>query len=64
MRSCRLKDQLKDERLEEAREAMVDSLSGKELTVQYLQKSGFAKPVCVSITVQCTAQCSVQYSAV
>jgi F-box/leucine-rich repeat protein 10/11 len=47
MRAFRLKDQLKDPALEEAREEMVASLSGRELTVEYLQTSGFSRPVLV-----------------
>ena len=40
-RGFKIKDVLKDEKMEEAKEGMVVNLTGKELTVEYLQREGF-----------------------
>ena len=47
-RGFKLKDKLKDEKFEESRETMVEMLSGRELNVQYMQTSGFTKPIIIS----------------
>jgi len=47
-RGFKLKDKLKEEKFEESRETMVEMMSGRELSVQYMQHSGFTKPILVS----------------
>ena len=47
-RGFKLKDKLKDETFEESRETMVEMMSGRELNVQYMQTSGFTKPILIS----------------
>ena len=47
-RGFKLREKLKDEQFEESRDTMVEVMSGREVTVQYLQKSGFTKPILVA----------------
>jgi len=46
-RGFRLRDKLKDDQYEN-KESMVDTLTGRELTLEYMQSSGFVKPVLVT----------------
>jgi len=47
-RGFKLKEKLKSEKFDENRETMVEIMTGRELTVEYIQRSGFTKPVLVS----------------
>lgn len=47
-RGFKLKDKLKEDKFEENKENMVDIMSGREVTVQYMQNSGFTKPILVN----------------
>ena len=46
-RGFRLRDKLKDDQYEN-KDSMVDTLTGRELNLEYMQSSGFVKPVLVT----------------
>ena len=46
-RGFKLKEKLKDGFYDEVREAMLETMTGREVTIDYFQQSGFTKPILV-----------------
>lgn len=48
LRGFKIKDKLKQDKFEENRDGLIEVLTGRELTVEYMQNSGFTNPIFVA----------------
>ena len=46
-RGFKLREKLREGAFEDTKETMLDTMTGRELTLEYIQRSGFVKPILV-----------------